>query len=211
MKILISVASAALVLSAGVAAAQTTPAVVSLNGSAERACTLPPSWSFVSQNGGASGANFTGTTWTIPAAAFADATSNAAIGAEYAIRVRGTGFCNASHTIRLQSSRGGLVAGDPAVAAPSGFTKRRAMTYGAHWSGAGGPDNRNPFGPSVEFTPASAGQQSAPANYVVSGSLAPPGNRIFDIRLGMQRGALASPLIAGTYSDSVTVTIALAP
>lgn len=45
----------------------------------------------------------------------------------------------------------------------------------------------------------------------MSGALAPPGNRTFDIRLGMQRGPLTTPLIAGNYSDAVTVTIALAP
>ena len=212
MKKLVSASAAALVLvTAGAAAAQTIPSEVELTGTAERLCTLPDTWSFVSQNGSASGADFSGTTWTIPQAALADSSSNAVSGVEYAIRIRGTGFCNASHTIRLQSARGGLVAGDPSVAAPAGFAKRRSMKYGAHWSGNGGPDNRNPFGPSVEFTPTVAGQQSGTANYVVSGSLAPPGNRIFDIRLGMQRGPLAAPLIAGAYNDSVTVTIALAP
>lgn len=211
MKTLICATSAALLLSAGLASAQNVPAEVSLTGSAERLCTLPATWSFVSQNGGASSSGFSGTTWTIPTAALANNVSNAVSGAEYAIRIRGTGFCNASHTIQLESSRGGLVAGDPAAAAPAGFSNRRNMAYSAHWSGNGGPDNRNPFGPAAAFEPIAAGEQSLPANYIVSGALAPPGNRSFDIRLGMQRGVLTTPLIAGNYSDAVTVTIALAP
>lgn len=213
MKILTSAAAAAFVLAtAGAAAAQVpAPSEVEVVGSAERLCTLPDNWSFVSQNGSASGADFSGTTWTIPQAALADSSSNAVAGVEYAIRIRGTGFCNASHTIRLQSARGGLVAGDPTEAAPAGFAKRRSLKYSAHWSGNGGSNNANPFGPAIEFTPNAPGQQSGTANYVVSGALAPPGNRAFDIRLGMQRGPLAAPLIAGSYNDSVTVTIALAP
>ncbi len=211
MKTLVSVTAAALVLSAGAAAAQNVPAEVTLTGSAERLCTLPAAWSFVSQNGGAASSGFSGTTWTIPSSALANNVSNAVTGDDFAIRVRGTGFCNASHTIQLRSSRGGLVAGDPAAPAPTGFAKRRSMTYAAHWSGNGGPDSRNPFGPSADFEPTTAGQQSLPANYMVSGALAPPGNRIFDIRLGMRRGALTTPLIAGSYTDTVTVTITLAP
>jgi len=210
MKTLISMAATVLALAAA-GAVQAQDPQVEVAGTAEAQCTLPDSWSFVSQNGGASGAQFSGTTWTIPDAALADANSLAVSGAEYAIRVRGVGFCNASHTIRLQSARGGLVAGDPTTPAPAGFAKRRAMQYGAHWSGNGGPDNRNPFGPAASFTPTVPGQQSGVANYAVSGALAPPGNRTFDVRLGMQRGPLAAPLIAGAYSDSVIVTIALAP
>ena len=210
MKTLISITAAALAI-ASAGAVQAQDSEVAVAGTAEASCTLPDSWSFVSQNGGASGANFSGTTWTIPEAALAGPGAIPTAGAEYAIRVRGAGFCNASHTIRLQSTRGGLVNGDPTEAAPAGFAKRRSLKYSAHWSGNGGSNNSNPFGPAIEFTPNAPGQQSGTANYVVSGALAPPGNRAFDIRLGMQRGPLAAPLIAGSYSDSVTVTIALAP
>ena len=210
MKTLISITAAALAIAAA-GAVQAQDSEVAVAGTAEASCTLPDSWSFVSQNGGASGANFSGTTWTIPEAALAGPGAIPTAGAEYAIRVRGTGFCNASHTIRLQSTRGGLVTGDPSEPAPAGFVKRRAMNYAAHWAGNGGTDNRNPFGPQASFTPSTPGQQSGVANYVVSGALAPPGNRIFDVRMGFNRGPLTTPLVAGAYSDSVTVTIALAP
>lgn len=207
MKTLIAAAIAAFALAAtGSALAET----VEIGGDAPQICTLPGSWSFVSGfNGGASG-QFDGSAWTIPEAAFASPNGNAVVGGEFAIRIRGVGTCNTAHTIRLQSSRGGLVH-DSGGSPPAGFTSRRPVQYSAHWSGNGGSNNSNPQGPAATFTPNTPGQLSSPANYVVSGSLAPPGNRTFDLRLGLQRTALAAPLIAGAYSDTVTVTLALAP
>lgn len=204
MKLLVSLfAATAALASAGAALAEDS---VTVNGTAERICTLPSSWAFVSAGGGANGANFTGTTWTIPEAAFSDAASIAVPGAEYAIRVRGTGICNTAHTIRLTSGKGGLVS-DSSASAPTGFANRRAMKYDAYWSDNGS----NAYGPTISYTPTTAGQQSTVANYVVSNTRPPPGNRTFDVRLGLQRGAIAQPLVAGAYSDTLTVTIALAP
>lgn len=208
MKTLISITAAAFALgTAGAALAQDPQ--VEVAGTAEAQCTLPGSWSVESTFNGATG--FGGSTWNIPSSALATADGMAVSGGEYALRVRGVGFCNASHTIQLQSSRGGLVVGDPSTSPPAGFANRRNMKYEAHWSGGGGPGTRTPFGPATGFTPTTPGQLSNAANYQVSGALAPPGNRTFDVRMGLQRGALATPLIAGDYSDTVTVTIALAP
>ncbi|MBB4082327.1 hypothetical protein [Brevundimonas lenta] len=184
------------------------PQNVTVSGVAEKICTLPASWAFVSGAAGAAGSQFSGNTWTIPETAFADGSSQAVTGSEYAIRIRGTGSCNASHTIRLQSSRGGLRAGDVSAPVPAGFANGRPIRYEAYWSGGVGG---GAFGPQTALTASTPGQQSNLTNYVVSGSLAPPGVRTFDLRLGMNRGALAAPLVAGVYSDTVTVTITLAP
>lgn len=208
MKILTSIiAASAVALTAGVASAQQN---VSVSGEAERSCTLPSAWTFVSGFNGAGGSQWSAGTWTIPEAAFADNSSNAVAAGEYAIRVRGTGFCNASHSIRLQSSRGGLRSGDVTQAVPAGFANGRALKYEAYWSGGSG-GAASAFGPQTVLNAQTPGQASPSTPYTVSASLAPPGNRTFDVRIGMARGALAQPLLGGTYSDTVTVTIALAP
>jgi hypothetical protein len=200
MKITTTVAVAALILGvAGTAAAQS-PQSVTVGGSAPAICQLPVNWSFVSGAAGANGSQFAGQVWTIPEAALAD---NSPAAAEYAIRVRGTGFCNASHTITVQSARGGLTAGATGSAAPTGFANRRPLRYEAYWSDAGS----NAYGPKAMISTATIPGQSATANYVVSGTLAPPGDRTFDVRIGMARPALGRPLIAGEYSDTLTVTL----
>ena len=206
MKSMLKIATASLALFGVSGLAHAQDQGVAVGGEVEASCTLPDTWAFVSQGGGASGSDFSGSTWAIPAAAFAGSNGVAVSGAEYAIRIRGTGFCNTSHTIRLQSSRGGLVTGDPTTPAPAGFTKRRPMKYDAYWSnGAGGS-----YGPAVSYTPTTPGQLSSVGTFTVSGSLAPPGNRGFDIRLGLARPVVAAPMLAGAYSDTVTVTIAVA-
>ncbi|MBI1405002.1 MAG: hypothetical protein GC145_02625 [Caulobacter sp.] len=205
MKILIRTLAAVTAL--GLAAAATAASAqesVTLAGSAEKVCTLPDSWAFVSGAAGASGSQFSGTTWTIPESAFAAADSTAVIGSEYAIRIRGAGFCNTSHTISLTSSNGGLTTGSPAAAAPAGFSKRRVIKYQAYWSNGSGGNT----GPNVTLNASTPNQQTV-GTYTVSGALPPPGNRNFDIRLGMARGALSGPLLAGDYSDTVTVTLSI--
>ena len=209
MKILASAIAATALLAVAGAAAAADP--ITVGGSAEKFCTLPDSWAFVSSGGGPTSSSFSGTTWTIPEAALADSSSVAVSGAEFAIRVRGTGTCNASHSIKVQSANGGLTTGDPLTAAPNGFAKRRTMKYEAYWSDGAPGSASTAFGPRAAINAATVAGQQNTANYVVSGSLAPPGNRSFDIRMGMQRGALATPLISGAYSDTLTVTITLAP
>ena len=183
---------------------------VTLSADAEPYCTLPDSWSYVSGFNGGGGSQFSGTTWTIPASALADTSGNANTGGEFAIRIRGEGSCNTSHSIQLQSVRGGLTTGanttDPA---PAGFSRRRAMEYRAHWVAGDGLNGSNGV---MNFAPTSPGQMSGVYNYVVGATKPPPGNRGFDIRLGMQRGTGgAGLLVAGTYSDQLLVTISVAP
>lgn len=202
-------AAAAVLLSAGVAVAQED---VEVTGNSPVRCELPEAWTFVSANGGANASGFGGTTWTIPPAALADATATPATGLEYAIRIRGQGFCNVSHRIQLSSQKGGLAGGAPGEAPPPGFANRRTMSYEAQWSTAPlGDSGRGAFGPSVSFTPATAGAVSSPAVYTVSNTLAPPGSRAFDLRMGLQRGPMAGPLLAGAYSDQLTVTLSANP
>ena len=202
-------AAAAVLLGAGAAVAQEN---VELTGSSPGRCVLPDAWTFVSSNGGASAAGFDGSTWTIPPEVLANAAATPTAGVEFAIRIRGQGFCNVSHQIQLSSLKGGLVGGAPGEAPPPGFANRRTMTYEAQWSTAPlGSSARGAFGPSVSFTPTAAGAVSSPALYTVSNTLAPPGSRAFDLRMGMQRDPMAGPLLAGAYSDQLTVTLSANP
>lgn len=207
MRAVLPLAAAAIaVLGAGAAAAQS-PQSVTVEGTAERSCTLPDSWTVTNLAGGAAAGQFSGTTWTIPEALFVNASSQSAAGADVGLRIRGAGFCNASHTLRMQSARGGLVAGDPGDPAPAGFSRRRPVRYDAFWSnGSGGA-----FGPAAIFTPASPGAQSNAASFAVSNALAPPGNRGFDVRFILDRTSPGATMVAGAYSDTVTITLALNP
>lgn len=214
-KLVSIIAAGAAMVAAGQAAAQApAPASVEVGGAAPAICTLPSSWSFVSGNSGANGAGFAGTTWTIPESAFADTSANAVTApTDYAIRIRGAGFCNTSHRIELRSANGGLV--NAAVPTPpAGFSNHRSMSYQAHWLGVGTPTGSGSTGiqgPRVVVNANSPGSSpSAGANYVVSGTLAPPGARNFDLRLSLPRGPAALPMVAGNYSDSVTVTLSAA-
>lgn len=206
MKTMITIAAvAALLAAAGTAAAQT-PQSIPIEGSAEAVCTLPAVFAFHSANAGANSGQFSGTTWTIPPSALAGAGGNATTGLEYAIRVRGQGFCNTSHTITVSSANGGLAAAGGTAPAPNGFANRRPLRYEAYWVASGNAAASVPLGPKAQIVASTPGQQNV-ANYVVSSSLAPPGNRNFDLRIGMDRGPLATPLIAGVYNDTVTVTL----
>lgn len=193
---------------AGAASAQSTD----VGGTAEAICSLPATFTYHSSTTGTSSDAFNGTTWEIDPAQFATANGAAATGGEIAMRVRGTGVCNTSHTFTISSDRGGLTAAGPGTgtaseAAPTGFTKRRPMLYEAYWVASGTSSSSVPLGPRARITADFAGEANT-ATYTVSPTLAPPGTRAFDIRMGMARGALTTgPLLAGIYSDTVRVTL----
>ena len=85
----------------------------------------------------------------------------------------------------------------------------RSFFISAHWVAGDGLNGSNGV---MNFAPTSPGQMSGVYNYVVGATKPPPGNRGFDIRLGMQRGTGgAGLLVAGTYSDQLLVTISVAP
>lgn len=206
MRAVISLAAAAAVLAtAGAAASEEN---VTLSGNAPAICTLPDTWTFVSGFNGAGGDSFSGSTWRIPTAVLAGPDATPAGSTEYAIRIRGQGVCNVSHNITLTSERGGLTADAAGGNTPAGFGTGATMSYAAQWSEHGlGSSQNGAFGPTASFTPTSAGDSSAPAAYVVSAELPPPGERAFDIRMGLQRPAGSLPLLAGAYSDKLIVTL----
>ncbi|MGZ9101066.1 MAG: hypothetical protein ACXW3O_15315 [Brevundimonas sp.] len=203
MKTIITIAAAALLVAAGTAAAEDPQSSVTVGGNAPAICNLPVSYSFVSGNAGANASEFSSNSWMIPQSALAGAGAVPASGAEYAIRVRGTGFCNTSHTISVTTARGGLSTGDEGAAAPAGFANRRPLNVEAHWSDGGGP-----LGPKAVISSTSIPGQQGTAPYTVSNSLPPPGTRPFEVRIGMQRPPLGTPMVAGFYWDTLTVTLA---
>lgn len=203
---IIALAAAALG-TAGTATAQSTPQSVTVGGSAPAVCTLPASYTFVSGNAGASGNQFSFQVWSIPQSALVDSSGMPTTGAGYAIRVRGMGFCNTSHTISVQSARGGLAQGDQGAAPPTGFANRRAMTYQASWSNGAPGGSAAPVGPRAEFTAVATPGVQNTVDYIVSDALPPPGSRPFDVVMSLQRPPLGTPLVAGYYWDTLTVTL----
>lgn len=207
MKIITSLAAGAIMIAAaGAAAAQEN---ITLTGEAEAVCELPAAWQFVSSSYSApAGGHFDAgaNTWNIPSNLLSNAEGMSVQANEVAIRIRGVSFCNTAHIIEVQSQNGGLVA--DAGAAP-GFANRRTMRYDVYW----GDGNGNSFGGSSRtinnFVPTTPGQIRT-ATYTITDTVPPPGERAFDIRMGLQRNAPnipAQPLVAGAYQDVITVTL----
>lgn len=195
---LLATGAALLTAFAAPAYAQTVQSV-DIVGTAERFCTLPTSWTFVSGFNGGSSAQFSGTTWTIDPQLIATTEGKPVSGGEVAIRVRGSARCNTTHRITLQSANGGLEHGSSSAgSAPSGFLRTRRMQYQANWR-----DTTNGI---IGWVPAAPGA-SIDYDYTV----APPGDRDFDVRMGLLRDPSASPMLAGAYRDTLTVSISINP
>lgn len=211
-RIITTAAMTAMIAAAGAASADDGQAVT-LSGDVAAECMLPSTWTYVSGVGGANASRWSGSVFTIGENALVGSNSVPVAGGEHAIRVRGTGFCNTSHTISVQSIRGGLtVDGDPNDPPPNGFGNRHALEYQASWRNAAavGSSMGAPFGPHIVMVADTPGETQN-ANYTVSGALPPPGNRAFDIRIALARSSGQPPLVAGSYSDQLVVTLTPTP
>jgi hypothetical protein len=165
-------------------------------GTAEAFCTLPDSWQVASTTNTVSSSQFNGHVWTIPDNLIATTAGNAVVStAEVAIRIRGEASCNTTHTITLTSQNGGLAAtvSNP----PPGFTRLRRMRYDAQW--------RDTNWGIFNWVPNAPGD-STTYNH---GARVPPGHHDFDIRLGLLRDPTNSPMVAGEYTDQLTVTVSV--
>ena len=200
-KLILAVAAAALASAATQAAAQP-PAqddtTIQIVGTAEAFCTLPSSWQFASSSSNVSASQFNGNTWTIPAALVADSSGNAVSStAEVSIRVRGQAACNTTHIITLTSANGGLAHAASASAPPAGFTRLRRMNYDANW--------RDTAWGIFNWIPSSPG---ASISYD-HGAQVPPGNHEFEIKMGLLRDPANAPMVAGTYTDQLIITVSV--
>ena len=193
-------ASAALLTLAPAASAES----INVGGTAAKICSLPDTWDTRTNIGGSLG-TWTGTAWNIPSAGFATSAGLPNITGEIALRISGPAYCNTPHTITLSSANGGLT-NTTVATAPDGFSVKRQVKYDAHWTA-----NDNLTGPSrrvgpgiIDWIPTGPGQSKV-ANFV--GAI--PGQAFFDIRLSVRRtdGSSTVPLVAGAYSDTVTVTL----
>lgn len=198
MKSILILGVAALATLATPAAAQDS-ASVDVIGSAEAFCSLPSTWQFASSTNNVSASQFSGNTWTIPSALVADSAGNAVQStAEVAIRVRGQAACNTTHTITVTSSNGGLAHDASSGSPPAGFVRMRRMTYNANW--------RDQSWGVLNFVPSAPGDSRSYDH----GSRVPPGVRDFDVRMGLLRDPTNAPMLAGTYTDQLTITISVA-
>jgi hypothetical protein len=202
MKTLILAMTAATLGAAATPAAAQAPAqddtTIQIIGTAEAFCTLPDNWQYASSTGNVSSSQFSGHTWTIPAALVATSNGNAVVSSdEVAIRVRGQAACNTTHIIRLTSVNGGLAHAASVSNPPGGFTRLRRMTYNANW--------RDTTWGVFDFVPSAPGDSRTYDH----GAQIPPGNHEFDIRMGLLRDPTNSPMVAGAYSDQLIITISV--
>lgn len=201
MKTLILAMTAATLTAATPAAAQAQAQddqTIQIIGTAEAFCTLPDNWQYASSTGNVSSSQFSGHTWTIPAALVATSNGNAVVSSdEVSIRVRGQAACNTTHIITLTSVNGGLAHAASVNSPPGGFTRSRRMTYDANW--------RDTSWGVFNWVP------SAPGDSITydHGARVPPGSHEFDIRMGLLRDPTNSPMVAGTYTDQLIVTISV--
>ena len=171
---------------------------INIIGTAEAFCTLPDSWQVASTTSTVSASQFSGHTWTIPAALVATSNGNAVVStAEVGIRVRGEAACNTTHIITLTSTNGGLAHAASATSPPAGFTRLRRMTYNANW--------KDTTWGIFNWVPSAPGDSISYDH----GARVPPGNHEFDIRMGLLRHPTNSPMVAGAYSDQLIVTISV--
>lgn len=200
----LSLALAATTLAALASPAAAQPAAqdaqtIEIVGTAEAFCTLPDSWQYASSTNNVSSSQFSGHTWTIPAALVATSNGNAVVStAEVAIRVRGQAACNTTHIITLTSVNGGLAHAASASSPPGGFTRLRRMKYDAIWTG------QTSWG-ITNWVPSAPGDSISYDH----GARVPPGNHDFDIRMGLLRDPTNSPMVAGTYTDQLVITISV--
>lgn len=214
MKTTVSLAAAATMAFAAPALAQpSSEDGVTVFGNAEAYCTLPTIWAGQSGTTGMGATRWNGTTLSIPSSLLAETTGAAITGGVTPVaRIRGTGSCNTSHRIRLQSVNGGLVHESGAdTPAPQGFIKRRAVTYEAFWRNV--VDGVANTGWGVHnWTPSAPGEFSPTYNYVIGAANRPnPGERGFEVVVELSRAGPGGVMLAGQYSDQLIVTIEIAP
>jgi len=196
--ILSAFGTVALMVSASPALAEDNQSV-DIVGTAEAFCSLPTSWQFVSSTSNVNSAQFAGTTWTIPSTLLADSEGNGVVSTdEVAIRVRGQAICNTTHVITLTSEHGGLANDDTLSSPPPGFQNSRRMIYNANWRDESGWGIFN-------WVPQSAGDTTTYDH----GGRAPPGIHDFDVRMGLLRDPAAGPMVAGSYTDQLVITISV--
>ena len=192
-------ASAALLSMAPAASAEN----INVGGTAAVICSLPDTWTTRTNIGGSLG-TWSGTAWEIPSSGFATSAGLPNITGEIALRISGPAYCNTPHTITLSSANGGLT-NNTVATAPAGFSVKRQVKYDAHWANNNLTGTTRRVGPGiVDWIPTAAGQ-SKQATW--TGAI--PGQGYFDIRLSVRRtdGSVNEPLVAGAYSDTVTVTL----
>ena len=196
---IIGAAAFATLSTAASAQATTTDSTsIDIIGTAEAFCSLPSTWQAVSSTNNVSLSQFNGHTWTIPGNLVANTAGNAVNStAEVAIRVRGDAACNTTHTITLSSANGGLKAQAASETPPDGFEYRRRMIYNANWM--------NETWGIFNWVPTSEGASTTYDH----GARVPPGNHKFDVRMGLLRDPTNAPMLAGDYSDQLTITIAI--
>jgi hypothetical protein len=199
MKSMLSILGTAALATFATPALAQSNASVDVTGTAEAFCTLPTNWQFASSTNNVSSSQFSGNTWTIPSSLFVNS-SGVGINssAEVAIRVRGQGACNTSHSITLQSTNGGLThAASVGNTPPPGFEFHRRMAYNANW--------RDTSWGIFNWTPTTAGASTTYDH----GVRPAPGLRDFDVRMELYRDPTTAPMLAGAYNDNLIITISV--
>lgn len=212
MKTIVSLSAGALLLASATAAAAQTPQPqsVQVGGTAAQICTLPSSFTFSNSTGSDTG-TFNGTTWLIPTSSIANANGSAVGGAELGIRITGPGFCNTPHRIMVESLNGALRR-NGMTTAPTGFAIQRAVQYDAHWADGTQQSYARRYGPGVFDWQPPYPNSGATRNWTGAEPQGIPGARPFDMRLAVRRNdGVNLPLVAGTYSDTVSVTLTPLP
>ena len=194
MKKLVLLAAGAALLAGPAFAAPSASNDITINGTAPQVCTLGNP----NTTGSATNATFAGTTVSVTALASAtDASLN-----QTSVTLRYAGLCNYAHNVGLKSANGGLVNASGAANAPvagSGtFIQRVGYTATANWAGAN----------DVLATSNSTTSYVAPGVVKANWSVAGANQGNLDVNVAI--ASSSTPVVAGTYGDTLTVGIGAA-
>ena len=174
-------------------------AVINMTGSSPDTCTL----AFDSQSGATNASFADGTPSTLTITNLADATT--ALGQEFSINIVYDAMCNYAHNVSLQSTSSGMIAGTPPTVLSGTFDLRvnydAALSHSGNAACAGNDLNLTTSGDIATVTPAVQTQTA-----VVAGAC----DGQLTLNVSEAAGGGVNPLVAATYTDTLTLQIGAA-
>lgn len=202
MKKLIIVATAVAALAGSSAFADASQSTdVTFSGSVDKTCVLTAPTVTLSKNASSTALNGASGISTIAITNLADA-STAALNAASFTLTYADSYCNYNHQVGIKAKNGGMIdsgtANDP-VADSGNFVRRIGYTSNVAWGG--GTDLTGPAPTTVYDTDAGDASKTTKLEKNVAG--ANRGNLVLTVSIA----ADANPVVAGSYSETLTLKI----
>ncbi|MBV9541047.1 MAG: hypothetical protein JO167_07245 [Alphaproteobacteria bacterium] len=200
---LLGAAAAALMCAAPAMAADTATNNIGISGTSPNTCTLNSGAQTAATNAAFTPGSGSSTLAITALASAADASLQAT-----SATLTFVGMCNYKHNVGLKSANSGLqnanTSNDP-VAGSGSFIKKVGYTASYTWAGHSSSGSEN-----LTFTNNVGTGASAAASTTTGATFAVAGANQGNLVLQLDVAASATPVVAGTYSDTLTVQIGAA-